>query len=141
MLLIICGIPFRNFPRAHPRNTTTPFPPTQPSLPTSPSSPQNQPKSTTSPQGAPLELPSFIPSIHPVTPVPPYPTRNSSQTQSPGPFFGGSSTPSSNYYSTPQTPQPSSTSSISSPTSPQRFPINTNQNTLYDSQRLRGPRF
>jgi len=114
--LILCGIPYRTFPRSHTARLPNPTPAT----------PSPAPKSATptpSTQNAPLELPPFIPSIHPVTPMPPYPTSQS-------PYRAPTYTPQSPQ--TPQTPQPTA--------SPPRFVINTNQN-LYDSQRLRGPKF
>eukprot|EP00026_Physarum_polycephalum_P000235 Phypoly_transcript_00235.p1 GENE.Phypoly_transcript_00235~~Phypoly_transcript_00235.p1 ORF type:complete len:1269 (+),score=209.82 Phypoly_transcript_00235:1817-5623(+) len=119
--LVLCGIPCHTFPRAHatrspnPTSPSTPFHGTsKPSVATPSSTPQNP--------NAPLDLPPFIPSIHPVTPMPPYPTQ-----QSP--------------YRAPYTPQsPQSPPTPQSSASPPRFIINTNQN-LYDSQRLRGPKF
>jgi hypothetical protein len=116
--LILCGIPCRTFPRSHT---------TRLSNPTSPSTPSPATKAATpvpSQQNAPLDLPPFIPSIHPVTPIPPYPTSQQSPYRAP-PY-------------TPQSPQSPQTPLATA--SPPRFVINTNQN-LYDSQRLRGPKF
>jgi hypothetical protein len=114
--LILCGIPCRTFPRSHSTRHPNPTTPTTPSPAPKTSSP-----TPTATQNAPLDLPAFIPSIHPVTPKPPYPT-----SQSP--------------YRAPYTPQSPQSPQSPSTASPPRFIVNTNQN-LYDSQRLRGPKF